>query len=261
MLTINADDLGRSAHATDRIMECHAGNRISAASAMVFMEDSGRAAALAIASGLDVGLHINFTESFTGPDVPPSLRVNHERIRGFLRASKYALILYNPFLRSAFRELFAAQVNEFARLYGRTPSRFDGHQHMHLCTNMILDRLLPAGTRVRRSFSFNAGEKGFLNRYYRTLIDRRLAARHRIGDFFFILVHHLPLSRLQRVVELARTNDVELMTHPAVPIEWEALWSDEFADAKAAVQLDQRSEIRSQRSDGAPEARHALTDR
>src|SRR5947207_3402552 len=221
MLTINADDLGRSAHATDRIMECHAGNRINAASAMVFMEDSDRAAALATASGLDVGLHINFTESFTGFDVPPSLRMNHERIRGFLRASKYALILYHPFLRSAFREVFAAQVNEFARLYGRGPSRFDGHQHMHLCTNMLLDHILPTGVKVRRSFSFNAGEKNFLNRYYRKLVDRRLATRHRIGDFFFALSQHLPVSRLQRVVELGRKYEVELMTHPAVNIEFE----------------------------------------
>jgi predicted glycoside hydrolase/deacetylase ChbG (UPF0249 family) len=184
-------------------------------------------------------LHINFTESFTGPDVPPSLRMNHERIRRFLRASKYALILYNPFLRSAFREVFAAQVNEFARLYGRVPSHFDGHQHMHLCTNMILDGLLPAGTRVRRSFSFRPGEKSILNRYYRRLIDRRLERRHRISDYFFILLHHLPLSRLQRVVQLAKTNDVELMTHPHVDVEFEALLSDQFADTISQVQLAQ----------------------
>lgn len=243
MLTINADDLGRSAHATDRIMECYAGNRINAASAMVFMEDSERAAALATASGLDVGLHINFTESFTGLNVPTSVRRNQERIRRFLRASKYALIIYNPFLRSAFREVLAAQVEEFERLYGWTPSRLDGHQHMHLSSNVILDRVLPAGTKVRRSFSFTAGEKSFFNRYYRRLIDRRLAARHRIGDYFFILLHHLPLSRLERVVQLAKTYDVELMTHPAVPIEWEALWSDEFADAVAPGHFENRAVV------------------
>ena len=238
MLAVNADDLGRSAHATDRIMECHAGNRINAASAMVFMEDSERAAALATASGLDVGLHINFTESFTGLNVPTALRRNQERISKFLRASKYALILYNPLLRTVFHEAFAAQVEEFERLYGRTPSRFDGHQHMHLSSNVILDRILPPGTRVRRSFSFKSGEKSFFNRYYRRLIDRRLAARHRIGDYFFILLHHLPISRLQRVVELAKTYDVELMTHPHVDVEFETLMSDEFADMIAQVKTE-----------------------
>jgi chitin disaccharide deacetylase len=238
MLTVNADDLGRCTVATDRIMACFAANRISAASAMVFMQDSERAFPLATASGLDVGLHVNFTESFTGPDVPSSLRRNHERIRRFLRANKYALIIHNPFLRKAFREVFAAQVNEFARLYGRTPLRFDGHQHMHLCSNMILDRILPRGAKVRRSFSFDAGEKNFVNRYYRGIIDRRLAARHRIGDFFFALSQHLPFPRLQRVVVLAKRYDVELMAHPQVTIEFEALLSDELAVAIAPVQLE-----------------------
>ncbi|MFZ3374623.1 MAG: ChbG/HpnK family deacetylase [Chthoniobacterales bacterium] len=238
MLVINADDFGRNGLATERILVGHAEKRITSTSAMVFMEDSERASLLATASGLDAGLHVNFTESLTGPNVPPWLRWNHERIRRFLRANKYALIIYNPFLRKAFREVFAAQVNEFTRLYGRTPSRFDGHQHMHLCSNMILDRILPTGAKVRRSFSFKAGEKNIFNRYYRALIDRRLAARHRVGDYFFALSQHLPISRLQRVVELAMTHDVELMTHPEVNVEFEGLLSDEFASTISRVQLE-----------------------
>src|SRR5690349_22258273 len=103
MLTVNADDLGRCVVATDRTLACFAANRINAASAMVFMEDSERAAALASASGLDVGLHINFTEAFTASYVPRSLRRDHKRLRRFLGANKYALVLYNPFLRNAFR--------------------------------------------------------------------------------------------------------------------------------------------------------------
>src|SRR4051794_1033769 len=105
MLIVNADDLGRSPVATDRIMTCFAAGRIAAASAMVFMEDSERAAVLAKESGLDIGLHLNFTESFTGANVPLQLRREHERIRRFLLLSKYALLLYNPFLRRAFREV------------------------------------------------------------------------------------------------------------------------------------------------------------
>ena len=193
---------------------------------------------MATAAGLDVGLHINFSESFTGPGIPPSLHRNHEQIRRFLRANKYALVIYNPFLKKAFREVFAAQVEEFTRLYGREPTRFDGHQHMHLCSNMTLDRILPMGARVRRSFSFTAGEKNVLNRYYRKLIDCHLAARHRIGDFFFALSQHLPTSRLQRVAKLAKIYDVELMTHPEMNVELEALLSDEFANTVSQVQLE-----------------------
>jgi predicted glycoside hydrolase/deacetylase ChbG (UPF0249 family) len=148
---------------------------------MVFMEDSERAAILGKDWQVDVGLHINFTESFTGPSVPQPLRQDHERIRRFLRLNKYALLIYNPFLRNAFRAVFEAQLEEFARLYGGPASRFDGHQHMHLCNNMILDRLLPAG--AKSGAAFLRGGESFLNRFYRAAIDRRLATEHRITDF------------------------------------------------------------------------------
>ena len=237
MLTVNADDLGRCTFATDRIMECFAANRISSASAMVFMQDSVRAAALACSSGLDVGLHVNFTESFTGPNVPQQVRREHERIRKFLRRSKYALLLYNPFLRRAFREVFQAQSEEFQRLYARPPLRIDGHQHMHLCTNVLLDRILPAGTRVRRSFSFSAGEKSFVNRYYRKLVDGRLRQRHRITDYFFALSQHREPSRFRRVILSAKAAEVELMTHPQVDDEFAFLLGDDYANALGEVQL------------------------
>ena len=237
MLIINADDLGRCSVATDRIVDCHAKNRVTSASAMVFMQDSGRAAALAIASNLDVGLHINLTETFTGPSVPPILRKNHERVRKFLRASKYALLLYHPFLRRSFSEVFHAQANEFSRLYGRSPSHIDGHQHMHLSSNMLMDRILPSGMKVRRSFSFRAGEKSFFNRCYRKLIDQHLARRHRTTDFFFALSQHMRPDGLRRVVDLAKTANVELMTHPEVTAEHDYLLSDQFAKAISGLQL------------------------
>ena len=237
MLTVNADDLGRCTIATDRIMACFAANRISAASAMVFMEDSERAAALAKASGLDVGLHINFTENFTGPDIPQQLRHEHERIRKFLRRSKYALLLYNPFLRRAFRGVFQAQATEFQRLYGRPALRIDGHQHMHLCTNILLEGILPAGTKVRRNFSFSPGEKSFINRYYRNIADHRLRQRHQLTDYFFALSQHLEPSRFRRVILAAKTARVELMAHPQEDDEYTFLLGDDFADAICEVPL------------------------
>ena len=41
---INADDWGRDARTTDRILECFQHGVLSSASGMVFMEDSERAA-------------------------------------------------------------------------------------------------------------------------------------------------------------------------------------------------------------------------
>ena len=252
MLTVNADDFGRCVVATDRIIACFTANRINSASAMVFMEDSERAAALAMTSGLNVGLHINFTEPFTGSNAPRSLCRSHERLRRFLRANRYALVIYNPFLRRAFREVFAAQFEEFTRLYGRVPSRLDGHQHMHLCTNMLADGLFPAGAKVRRNLSFTVGEKSLLNRYYRTLVDRRLAKRYRVCDFLFALSQQCSIPQLRRVAVLAKSFDVELIAHPQVNLEFETLLSDEFATivstAHSEIAIPPRPDVKPARS-------------
>ncbi len=237
MLIVNADDLGRDRLATDTILSCYTRHRVTSASAMVFMSDSERSAELALAAGLEVGLHINYSEAFTAGHVHDRLRVHHNAVRRFLKSSKYALLLYHPQLRSAFSYVFEAQYREFTKLYGREPSHLDGHQHMHLASNSLVQGLLPPGTKVRRSFSFRAGEKSFANRWYRALVDRSLARRHRIADYFFSLAHHLSAERLERVVSLARDADVELMVHPAISGEFEFLMSDSFGDAVSQVRL------------------------
>jgi predicted glycoside hydrolase/deacetylase ChbG (UPF0249 family) len=237
MLIVNADDLGRLPATTDSILACYAKRRITSTSAMVFMQDSERAAGLALASGIDLGLHINFSERFTGDSVPKPLREGHDRICRFLTANKYALLVYHPFLRRQFRFVFEAQYAEFKRLYGREPSHLDGHQHMHLASNMLFDHLLPEGTKVRRSFSFRPGEKSRVNRLYRAAVDRRLARRHRLTDYFFALAQHPGLDRLRRVIQLAKEANVELMTHPQVQKEYDFLMSDEYGRAVSAVRM------------------------
>src|SRR5262249_23162474 len=157
----------RSKAATDNALSCYLMERITSASAMVFMEDSERAAELGLASGIDTGLHINLSDRFTGKSVPEEVRQSQARIRRFLRTSKYTLLLYNPFLRTEFCDVFQAQWSEFFRLYSRTPSHLDGHHHMHLASNVLLEGIIPAGTKVRKSFSFWPGEKSVVNRLYR----------------------------------------------------------------------------------------------
>lgn len=213
MLIINADDWGRDPVATDTTLACFQAGSISSASAMVFLPDSERAAELAKQENLKIGLHINFTQEFSDTACPPNVLASQRRIRKFLTRSKYALVLYNPFLRSDFRVVFEAQLKEFQRLYGQAPSHFDGHQHMHLATNMLVQRLIPAGVTVRRSFSFRPGEKGRTNIMYRRLVDRFLARHYRIADFFFALASNLDPGRFQKVVEISEPAAVELMTH------------------------------------------------
>jgi chitin disaccharide deacetylase len=237
MLIVNADDLGRNRHATDAILACHAKRRITSTSAMVFMEDSDRAAALAREQGIDVGLHINFSERFSADAVPERLRERHDRICGFLMRNKYALLLYHPGLCGHFRSVFEAQHAEFVRLYGRQPSHLDGHQHKHLASNVLLQRILPEGTKVRRSFSFSAGEKSLFNRIYRSVVDRSLARRHRLTDYFFALPHHMAPARFERVLDLARQASVELMVHPEIEREYDYLMSDDYGRAVSRVRL------------------------
>ena len=230
MIIVNADDYGRSRTETDLILDCHAHRRITSASAMVFMSDSSRAATLARDTALDVGLHLNLSQRFTVP-VTPALQERHERLVRFLTASKYSLLMYNPWLRNAFRYVFEAQLDEFVRLYGRLPSHVDGHQHRHLCTNMVLDRVIPAHTKLRRGFSFWPGEKSWYNRVYRNALDRVLRRRYRVTDFFFSLGQCLTAKRLGRVFELSKDADVELMTHPVNAQEYHYLMSDAYLTA------------------------------
>ncbi|HXI69244.1 MAG TPA: ChbG/HpnK family deacetylase [Verrucomicrobiae bacterium] len=237
MIIVNADDLGRSRPETDAALACHARGRITAATAMMFMADSERAAGEARRAGLDVGLHLNLDEAFTAPHVPPALVSQHAAIARFLKRKKYALLLYHPLLRSCFRSVYQAQEAEFIRLYGRPPSHVDGHRHRHLCTNLLMDRIIPAGYQMRRSFTFNRGEKGWLNRTYRHWVDQRLQRRYRVTDGFFCLRQSLLAKKLDRVLEMSKVATVELMTHPHNSVEYDYLMSDDFVRQFAGVKL------------------------
>ena len=81
LLVINADDWGRDRDTTQRIFECFQRKTVSAVSAMVFMEDSERAASTAREHGIDAGLHLNFTTPFSALNTPKRLvERQHEEI-------------------------------------------------------------------------------------------------------------------------------------------------------------------------------------
>lgn len=228
MIIINADDWGRSRRETDIPLECYREGLITSVTAMVFMADSQRAAAIARDEKIPTGLHLNFVEAFSGT-LSYSPLIDHQRkLVGFLKGNRYNQILYNPFLTQAFEYVFRAQVDEFCRLYDQPPTHFDGHQHMHVCTNMLVLCPMPRGAKVRRSFSFEPHEKGFVNRGYRNFVSRRLATRYRLTDYFFALSQQLSAGRFARVCSLASEATVELMTHPAVAAEEAFLRGDEY---------------------------------
>jgi chitin disaccharide deacetylase len=227
MLIINADDWGRSREETDAALRCFLERRITSATAMVFMKDSKRAAAVAIDNALPVGLHLNLTQAFDELPRDERLRSSHERVRRHLAGRRAGTFLFHPALRDDFRRVYDAQHAEFVRLYGHEPSHVDGHHHKHLCINMLADGIIPDGVKVRRSFHFWPGEKSAANRLYRSAVDAWLTRRHRSTDYFFALSQCLGADRMTRVIELAREHVVELMTHPVHTREAEFLLSDE----------------------------------
>jgi predicted glycoside hydrolase/deacetylase ChbG (UPF0249 family) len=233
-LIVNADDWGRDCNTTDRILDCVRSGTVSASSHMVFMEDSERAAGVALENRIDIGLHLNLSAPFTASGMASKLGEHHGRVIRYLRRHAMARVFYNPLLADSFEYAVKAQLDEFQRLYGGGPNRIDGHHHLHLSANVQRDQLLPAGTLARRNFSFQAGEKSWVNRSYRSGIDRKLAERHRVMDYLFLLPP-MEASRLQRIFALAREGAVEIETHPVNP--------DEFAFLTEGEMLRQAGDI------------------
>lgn len=187
------------------------------------MEDSQRAADLARDIGIDTGLHLNFTQKQTQQIHNPLLCIYHERVVGFLTRNKYNFLIYNPTLRKQFHYVFHSQIEEFERIYGAPPTHIDGHHHMHLCANMLIETIIPEGQKVRRNFSFNRGEKSIFNRIYRAVIDKWLSRKYLMTDYFFSLAACIRTGRLMHALELAKASNVELQTHPELEDEFEWL--------------------------------------
>jgi len=228
MLIVNADDLGKNPETTDNIITCFQRGRITSASAMVFMSDSERAAGAAAAAGLETGLHLNLDLPFDGPGVTTPLRDRHRRVFEYLRGGKWTQLIYNPLLKNAFRYVFQAQYDEYVRLFGQEPTKIDGHDHMHLCMNMVADRIIPRGKRVRRNLTFTRGQRNFVNRLYRRLVDAWLVRRYICSDAFFAIDPVWNLPRQEKIIRLALSRDVELMVHPGLREEYEYLLSPAY---------------------------------
>jgi hypothetical protein len=122
-------------------------------------------------------------------------------------------------------------------LYGRAPSHVDGHHHLHLCANMLIDAVIPRGVGVRRNFTFGPGEKGPVNRAYRRLVDTGLGLRYVLTDYFFALEHCLSgRGKPPRLVaDLAKVASVEIMTHPRNPEEFSYLVGKQSRDLFGTV--------------------------
>ncbi len=234
MLIINADDFGRSRRDTERILQSFADGLISSTTAMAYMEEDERAATSALERDLPVGLHLNFSAPFTSPACTSRLSEIQDRLSRFFRGSRYASVFYNPFIRKDLEYSFRLQLDRHRELYSAEPDHFDGHHHLHLCTNCLLEPLIPSGSCVRRPFSLPPGANP-LNRAYRAFAARRVAARYRSTESFYSIRDKVP--GLPAVIQLASAQAVEMATHPGDPLEWEMMQHSSYRDAVQSVQL------------------------
>ncbi len=93
--------------------------RLSGASALVDGPTFEAGAARFAASGLQLGLHLNFTESFGQPG--PCLPLRALIVSAYLRRLPV----------TALRASIERQLRRFEDLVGRAPDYVDGHQHVH----------------------------------------------------------------------------------------------------------------------------------
>jgi len=221
MLIINADDWGYDAYTTRQVLTCVERGSISSVSAMVFMEDSERAAAVARDCGIDAGLHLNLDTPFSKVPVSSSLLEHQARLARFLR-NPFSRPVFHPGLVRSFEYLVSSQLDEYDRLYGTAPRRIDGHHHMHLAANVLFSRLLPLDTVLRPHFSRQPGEKRIRNSVFRCYSKLMLARGHRTVDGLFALPPLEP-KRLLQIFSRSREITIEVEAHPADPVEFEFL--------------------------------------
>jgi predicted glycoside hydrolase/deacetylase ChbG (UPF0249 family) len=232
LLIVNADDWGGEEKSTDAIHEAFRGGLVTSTTAMVYMEDSDRAASIARAEELPVGLHLNLTQPFTDPKAPAPVRERQGRLAeafagsgkdGHPGVASWRRWVYDPGLRGAVTAALTDQLARFEALYGGPPTHFDGHNYVDVCPDVFLSSALPRGSKMRNSLDRYPLGKGAMA-IARTV---RQAARDRRFDSTRYVVHIADLDlpddpRLQ----LAAADPIEVITHPDHGPEMERLKSE-----------------------------------
>ncbi len=228
MLIVNADDMGASPSTTDPVVECFAAGVITSASAMVWMPDSERAARIARELNLPVGLHLNFTLPFAGPDVPDDVRARQLRLTARFGARAQDDNAGADADGSApIAAVLDDQLQRFRELFGE-PTHLDGHHHVHVDPAVLehLPRALPIRPPLNASAKRTFGRARPLRRF-----------RHPDACLAFERVHPALGGEGLKALAQAHRRTVEVMVHPAQGREREALLSSDWRAALAELTL------------------------
>jgi predicted glycoside hydrolase/deacetylase ChbG (UPF0249 family) len=234
LLIVNADDWGLTTAATDAALGCFGAGSITSATGMVWMQDSERAAEIARAEGLPIGLHLNLIEPYDGGSVPADVAERQRRVCGRMASERTAALVYDPRWRRDFDRCIADQLARFEELYGRPPTHVDGHRHQHMALNAVFARPLRTVPRYRRTFSFARSDSPLPKRMLRALLMTAVRARFTTPDYLFsirALVPELGGGGLTEKLELARRASVEVMVHPELDDERRVLASGAWRTA------------------------------
>ncbi|HEX4115589.1 MAG TPA: ChbG/HpnK family deacetylase [Solirubrobacteraceae bacterium] len=226
LLIVNADDFGGNRPATDRILECFAAGRITSTSAMVYMDDSRRAAQLARLSKLPIGLHLNLTQELEDSGTPPLVRERQARAAEYFARARRRRVTYNTRMATLVKTCVADQLACFRELFGIEPTHIDGHNHAHLSPTALFS--LPRGIPVRTGES-DIGRGIGPGTLLRGARHAMIARRHPTTDYFFAIDRLGQLrseQEIERLLAFAQRSSVEIMTHPDRNSDYRVLTSD-----------------------------------
>lgn len=237
MLIVNADDWGLRPAVTDAILECWRAGGVTSASAMVHMEDSARAFGLAAEAGLPLGLHCNLTAPFTDDCAAAERRLRQQRAADYFAGSSCRMLLYDPRVRGLLDACVGDQLDAFFEFGGHPAAHADGHQHVQVCPTVLLAPSLGRLASLRRAQSFLSGGHSPSRRAYRAALN--LVVRRRFLSVRFLSLRDLHPALggegLDRLPDLARSTDVEVMVHPAWEDEREVLLSPDWRQMLAGL--------------------------
>jgi chitin disaccharide deacetylase len=235
MLIVNADDMGASPSTTDPVLECFAAGAITSTSAMVWMDDTARAAERARERGLPVGLHLNLTMAYNADQVPADVRQRQLAVTQRFDPDSWRGRDDRPVDAALVAAAIADQLGRFRELFGE-PSHIDGHHHIHLHPAVLaaLPRSLPIRPPLSPEGATSLGQRWLLRRFKRP--DRCLA---------FVRVHPALGGEGLDVLSQARQQTIEVMVHPAQTDELAALRSADWLAALAEVPLGSYRELAS----------------
>lgn len=240
LLIVNGDDFGCTQRATDAILACHRERALTSTTAMTYMEDSDRAARLALVHNLPVGLHINLTTPFTDPAVPPAVRERQARMIAILGHSRTHKWIYDVRTQRELDRSLWDQLRRFEQLYGRPPTHFDSHHHLHSCPNIFLSRAIPRGALVRNTLIWSPRRSRLIRqarRMRQRLLERRLRSPAAIICLDILLRQRGPRSAAvaEAVLAVLAHGPAEVMAHPEDPAEFALLTSGAWSRMMAAA--------------------------